>query len=73
MRLPYSLRLKVPHAHPDIYARAIEWIGSQDKDIVSAEGAHGISYINGVIYVTELGFKHEEDRTVFVLMFPEFI
>ena len=73
MRLPYSLRLKVPHAHPDVYARAVEWIKEHDSDIAKTEGAWGVTYLNGTIYVSEVGFKHNEDRLVFILKFPELV
>lgn len=73
MRLPYSLRLKVPHAEPDAYARAVKWLEGQDPNIAALEGAHGITYLNGVIYVSEIGFKHDEDRLMFVLKFPELV
>ncbi len=73
MRLPFSLRLKVSHAHPEVYSRAMEWVDLQDPDLVAKESAWGITYLNGVIYVSAIGFKHEEDRTMFALMFPEFL
>jgi len=73
MKLPYSLRLRVPHAHPDVYARAVGWIQTHDPSIASTEGAWGITYLNGTIYVSEVGFKHDEDRLMFALKFPELI
>lgn len=73
MRLPYSLRLKVSWAEPEAYSRAVKWLEAQDPDIASLEGAHGITYLNGVIYVSEVGFKHDEDRLMFALTFPELV
>jgi hypothetical protein len=73
MRLPYSIHLKVPHRHPDVYARAVAWIGEHDSNIATTEGAWGITYLNGTIYVSEVGFKHDEDRLMFALKFPELV
>jgi len=73
MRLPYSLRLKVPHAHPEAYARAVKWITDQPLGIATMEGAWGVTYLNGTVYVTEVGFKSDEDRLMFVLTFPELV
>ena len=73
MKLPYSLRLKVPHAEPDAYARAVAWLEAQDPDIAALEGAYGITYLNGKIYVSEVGFKNDEDRLMFALTFPELV
>jgi hypothetical protein len=73
MRLPYSLRLKVPHAHPDVYARAVKWLEECTPDIATLESGYGITYLNGVIYITEVGFKTEEDRLMFALTFSELV
>jgi len=73
MRLPYSLRLRVPHAHPDVYARAVKWMEAQDPAIVAPEPGYGVTYLNGTTYITEVGFKTDEDRLMFALTFSELI
>jgi hypothetical protein len=73
MRLPYSLRLKVPHTQPEAYARAVKWMEAQDPSIVGPIPGFGITYLNGTTYITEVGFKTDEDRLMFALTFSELV
>lgn len=73
MTPPYSLRLKVPHFHPEVYARAIQWLNARGTDTVNLETNSGITYLNGTIYISNIVFKHDEDRLMFVLTFPELV
>ena len=54
-----------------VYEAAKEWLSTFDSEIAELEGAYGISYMNGKIYVSEVGFRYEDDYLVFKLKFPE--
>lgn len=60
-----------PVGKDEVYERAKEWLATFDPEIASLEGAYGISYINGKIYISEVGFAYEDDYLIFKLKFPE--
>lgn len=66
----YSLRLRAPWADGAIYAQAMAWLKQFDKDEVEI-GNGAWTNLNGTVYVSVLVFEHEEDRTAFILCFPE--
>ena len=67
-----TLRLRNMWKHQESYDRAMSWIRDYyEKYSLATQEAYGISYINGRIYVHDVGFVCDEDKLIFMLTFPE--
>lgn len=65
-------RYRIWPIHKDeVYEAAKEWLSTFDSEVAGFEGAYGVSYLNGKIYISEVGFAYEDDYLVFKLKFPE--
>ena len=67
-----TLRLRNMWKHTEVYDRAMSWVRDYyEKYSLAVQQSYGISYINGRIYVHDVGFVCDEDKLIFMLTFPE--
>ena len=64
--------LNISHLHKYdhlTYKKICEWVAKYNDDVVKFERAYGLTYLNGVVYHSHIGFEYEEDLLLFKLTF----